>query len=323
MTPFGGGAGQRAMDGPLVSIVTPSYNQARFIEETILSVKGQTYPSVEHIVVDGGSTDGTLDILKRHADTITWISEPDRGQSDAINKGFGMARGEVLAYLNSDDTYLPAAVEAVVGWFNEHLSCKVVYGDSNIIDERSRLLKTRPSRPFDFADLLVGNFIPQTSTFFRREVLDAVGPFDAELHYGMDYDYWLRAGARYPDEIWYLPQALSNCRLHPDTKMVAQRNRFIAEALTVIEKFYASVGLPPSLAALRTHHHSRSLFAVGRLFFAELGPAESRAVFLRCIRMSPEILWHTNVLVLLLKTLVGARLLGSIRRLRSGWAHGR
>ena len=322
MTPAGGGAGGRAVDGPLVSIVTPSYNQARFIEETILSVQGQTYPSVEHIVVDGGSTDGTLEILTRHADAVTWISEPDRGQSDAINKGLGMARGEILAYLNSDDTYLPTALETAVATFAQHPAIVVVYGDSNIIDEDGRRLKPRAARPFDFADLLMGNYIPQTSTFFRREVLQTVGLFDVRLHYGMDYEYWLRVGARYPEGIRYVPVALANCRRHPATKMVAHEKLFVPEALTVIEKFYARTELPACLPRPRAYYYSRSLLAVGRLFFAELRLAEARGLFLRAIRASPPVLYRTEVVPILVKTLLGVRLVDAIRRRRSGGGRG-
>src|SRR4030042_2589290 len=125
---------------PLVSIVTPSYNKARFIEETILSVKNQTYPRIEHIIIDGGSTDGTLDIIRKYSDSLTWISEPDKGQSDAINKGWKMSKGEILAYLNADDTYMPRAVETAVKFLADNMDVGLVYGECNIINEHGKVI---------------------------------------------------------------------------------------------------------------------------------------------------------------------------------------
>ena len=121
---------------PLVSVVTPSYNKGAFIEETILSVKNQTYPRIEHIIIDGGSTDNTIDVIKKYEGTYNmhWVSEPDNGQSDAVNKGWRMARGEILGWLNSDDTYMPWAVETAVKFLTGHPNVSVVYGNCNIIN---------------------------------------------------------------------------------------------------------------------------------------------------------------------------------------------
>jgi glycosyltransferase involved in cell wall biosynthesis len=160
---------------PLVSIVTPSYNKGTFIERTVLSVKNQTYPRVEHIVIDGGSTDGTLDILRKYSDSCLCISEPDKGQSDAINKGWRMARGDILGWLNADDTYMPWAVETAVKLLSENPDVAMVYGRCNIIDEHDKVTGEHFATEFDLADMLcyrVG--VPQQAAFFRKRVLDEV-----------------------------------------------------------------------------------------------------------------------------------------------------
>ena len=160
---------------PLVSIVTPSYNKGRFIEETILSIKNQTYPQIEHIIIDGGSTDNTIDIIKKHEGTynMQWISEPDKGQSDAINKGWRMAKGEIIAYLNADDTYMPWAVEMAVKHLTKHPDISMVYGDCNIINDHGEVIGQEAAGEFDLKDILWReSMVPQQAVFLRREVLD-------------------------------------------------------------------------------------------------------------------------------------------------------
>ena len=157
---------EEMVTNPLVSIVTPSYNKGSFVEETILSIKNQTYPHIEHIVMDGGSTDGTLDIMRKYSDSITWISEPDKGQSDAINKGWRMAKGEILAYLNADDTYMPWAVETAMKFLEQNPDLDMVYGDCNIINEQGTVIDRYPSTEFDLIKLASSqNMIPQPTVF--------------------------------------------------------------------------------------------------------------------------------------------------------------
>ena len=203
---------------PLVSIVTPSYNQGRFIEDTIQSVLGQDYPNLEYIVVDGGSTDQTLEVLRRHEGRLRWISEPDGGQSEAINKGFRMARGEIVSWLNSDDTYVPGAVTKAVAYLRACPDVAMVYGEGYLLDEAGRVTRRFPStEPFSLWRLVYfSDYILQQTAFWRRCVFDAVGMLDESLHYGMDWDFWIRVAKRF--EIAYIPEFLGNLREYAAAK---------------------------------------------------------------------------------------------------------
>jgi glycosyltransferase involved in cell wall biosynthesis len=217
----------------LVSIVTPSYNQARFIEGTIQSVLSQDYPQIEYLVVDGGSTDHTVDIIRRHADRLTWwVSEKDRGQTDAINKGLAWARGEILAWINSDDTYEPGAVSAAVEFLQEHPDVGMVYGDCNYINEQGEVIGRFHSMQTSYRRIRQGyNHIPQQTMFFRAELWKQLGPLDPSFHFAMDYDLWTRISAHSP--IKYVPQTWANFRLHTSGKTLMAADRFWPEMLRV------------------------------------------------------------------------------------------
>lgn len=181
---------------PLVSIVTPSYNQGRFIEETILSVKNQDYPNIEHIIVDGGSKDNTLEILKKYKGTynMRWISEPDKGRADAVNKGFAMAQGEIIGWLNSDDVYLKKdTLRTVVHAFQSHTQSDVVYGDAAVIDIGGRILQVICLPKPSFQRLLRSCYLIQPAIFFRRHVIKQ-HQLDTKLQFAMDYEFWLMLG---------------------------------------------------------------------------------------------------------------------------------
>lgn len=184
-----------------ISVVTPSFNQGSFIERTIRSVLDQAGDfELEYRVADGGSTDGTLEILKRYEGRLTWTAEKDGGQSDALNKGFARATGDVLCWLNSDDVFLPGALQRVARAFRE-TQCRWCFGQCRIIDENDLEIrrgvtwyKNRQLRRYDYRRLLVENFISQPATFFARELWAVAGPLDQALWYSMDYDLWLRFG---------------------------------------------------------------------------------------------------------------------------------
>lgn len=221
-----------------VTIVTPSLNQGRFIERTVESVLGQRGDfELEYLVVDGGSTDDTLRILRRYEGRLRVISEPDRGQSDAINKGFRLTSGEALAWLNSDDTYAPGALQAAV----ETLSAtraRWCFGECLVVDEDDREVrhavsgyKSWASRRYSIRRLLSSNFIPQPATFFRRDLLDEVGTLDPSLRYAMDYDLWLRF-ARIAEPA-FVPRPLASFRWHSASVTGAQYRRGAWECVRI------------------------------------------------------------------------------------------
>jgi len=238
-----------------VSIVTPSFNQGAFIAETINSVLAQDYPAIEYLVMDGASEDETVEVLRGYGGRLRWVSEPDSGQSAAINKGWRMVSGEILAWLNSDDLLLPGAIAAVAAEFREHPDAMLVYGDGDYIDENGKLIGSYATRPYDYAALLksVNNFIPQPAMFIRRAALEQVGWLDEKLHYVMDYDLCLKIGARWP--VRYVPRRLAALRLHTAAKSLRAVAAFGPEVVSVIEGLFASGTLPPHLQS----HHAEAL----------------------------------------------------------------
>jgi hypothetical protein len=239
---------------PLVSIVTPSYNQARFLRRTVESVLRQDYPHVEYVVIDGGSTDGSPEVLRGYGNRLRWVSEPDRGQSDAINKGFAQCRGEVRAYLNSDDVLWPGAVRTAI----EHFRCRpdwdLLYGNAYQIDADDGILGRYPTAPYDLGRLLQNCFICQPAAFWRTRLAERVGPFDADLHYAMDLDYWLRAD-RAGGRLVHVPEVLACSRVYPETKTLSARDRVYGEILAVCRRHAGQAGFSQYFAYW--HHRCR------------------------------------------------------------------
>jgi glycosyltransferase involved in cell wall biosynthesis len=242
---------------PLVSIVTPSFNQAEYLEETIKSVLTQDYPHIEYIVMDGGSTDGSVDIIKKYAAPLSaqpavpilgtfpggaegfrhkvdaWVNEQDKGQTDAINKGFNRAKGDILAWINSDDTYNPKAVGEAVVHLLDNPDVAMVYADCNFIDEQGRVIGKFASRQTDYKKLRRGYVhIPQQTMFFRAKYWKELGPLDPSFYFAMDYDLWVRIAARAP--IKYLRgRTWANFRIHTSSKTNVNDERGWQEMLRV------------------------------------------------------------------------------------------
>lgn len=227
-----------------VSIITPSYNQARYLEATMRSVLEQDYPEIEYIVVDGGSTDGSADLIRKYADRLAWwVSERDQGQTDAINKGFARATGDILAWINSDDTYQPGAVKEAVAYFQAHPEIGMVYGDANYIDEHGRVIGRFPAAQTDYRRLRQGYVhVPQQSAFFRADLWKQVGPLDPSFYFAMDYDLWVRLASVAP--LHYYPRLWANFRLHSDAKTVAADDRCWPEMLRVHRRLGGSTFAP-------------------------------------------------------------------------------
>jgi len=217
----------------LISIVTPSYNQAHFIEDTIRSVLSQDYPHMEYLIVDGGSTDNTVEIIRKYESRLTWwVSEKDLGQTDAINKGFARAKGDILAWINSDDTYESGAITAAVNYFHAHPEVGMIYGDCNFINERGDVIGKFDSAQTNYRLLRQGyTHIPQQTMFFRANLWKQVGPLDPSFYFAMDYDLWTRISAR--SEIKYVPQTWANFRLHTSGKTILADDRCWPEMIRV------------------------------------------------------------------------------------------
>lgn len=214
---------------PRISVVTPSFNQARFLEETLRSIHEPGYPNLEHIVVDGGSSDGSVEIIERFADRLAfWVSEPDRGQTDALIKGFARATGDILCWLNSDDLFEPATLFEVAAFFEANPDAEFVYGDATWIDADGRVIKPKREHDFNrFVWMYDHNYIPQPSAFWRRGLYEQVGGLDPSFDLAMDADLWIRFAdvtrPRHARRFW------SRMRFYPEQKNTAMRGRSGAE----------------------------------------------------------------------------------------------
>ena len=245
------------MDWPKISIITPSFNQGRFLRQTIDSIISQDYPNLEYIVMDGGSTDETIEILQSYGNKIRWFSEKDHGQADAINKGMALASGEILTYINSDDYYLPDVLNLVAREFSR-TDCKWLTGDYRIVDQDNRkiqglvVLYKKFWRNFSSASILsLLNYIVQPSTFWSRDLWSRTGQFDISLRYTLDYDLWLRAIK--VDLPLVVKQPLSAFRIHKSSKGGIGYQIQFEEELLVLERYH------PNSVIVRAHRFHNSL----------------------------------------------------------------
>lgn len=232
---------------PLVSIVTPSYNQAQYLEQTIRSVIEQDYPRIEYILIDGASTDESVEIIKKYEirDRVTqplhpgihkidhWISEKDNGQAEAINKGLVRASGEILAWLNSDDYYLPSTISSVVNIFEENPDIVMAYGDMLAVDEHGQTINILKYRQLALEDLLCFQIIGQPSVFFRRKAYEAIGGLDTSLHFLLDHQFWIRITQQ--GNILHVPQMWAAARYHAEAKNRAKAAEFGREAFRIFD----------------------------------------------------------------------------------------
>ncbi len=224
---------------PKISIITPSYNQGAFIERTIQSVLSQEYPNLEYIIMDGGSTDETVSILKKYEGQLIWKSKKDRGQAHAINKGMNVATGEIVAFLNSDDTYQPGTLRQVGEIFAAHPNIHFLYGHGRLIDADDKEIGFYNTLYENHEKLAESCGISQPSAFWRKAIMSTVGDFDESYSYTMDYEYWMRVSAHYP--LYWEPKIVANTRIHPDAKTSAFTHALHKEAIRAVKKHYGFV----------------------------------------------------------------------------------
>jgi glycosyltransferase involved in cell wall biosynthesis len=271
-----------------ISIITPSYNQSRYLEQTIRSVLEQDCAPIEYFVIDGGSTDSSVDIIRRYEGKLAgWVSEKDRGQADAINKGIRASSGDIVAWLNSDDFYLPGAFQAAINAFREHPEAGLVYGDVLSVDGDGRTFNIQRFRQHSLSDLMSFHIISQPAVFMRRSALEQAGLLEASFHMLLDHHLWLRLARLAP--IVYIPVTLAAARYHAEAKNLAHTAEFGREAFRIVDWMETD----PRFAPLFGQNHRRILAGAHRLdaFYLLDGGfyARSLAAYARAFRYNPGV----------------------------------
>jgi glycosyltransferase involved in cell wall biosynthesis len=301
----------------LVSIITPSYNQAPYLEQTIQSVLEQDYPHIEYIVVDGGSTDDSVEVIKRYADRLAyWISEKDSGQAEAINKGFARANGEILAWLNSDDYYMRNTIPVAVRCFEQNPDVVMAYGDMLAVDGEGQTLNVLRYKQLSLADLLCFQIIGQPSVLFRRSALENVGWLDPTFHFMLDHHLWIRLAQQ--GRILHVPQVWSAARYHPQAKNRARAAEFGREAFRVLEWAKQEPGLAEVLSKVYRRALASAYRYDARYLLDGGQPAAALGAWLRAFVIHPPTaLRRLNLLVSAILILTGlSRLREAILRRR-------
>jgi GT2 family glycosyltransferase len=294
----------------LVSIVTPSFNQASYLEQTMRSVLDQDHADIEYLVIDGGSTDGTVDLIKNHAPRLAyWVSEKDSGQADAINKGMARSKGDIVAWLNSDDYYLPGTVAAAVRAFDANPDVVLVYADMFAVDQHGQTFNTLRYRQLTLEDLLSFQIIGQPAVFMRRSAFENAGGLDLSYHFVLDHHLWIRIASQ--GRILHVPQTWAAARYHPAAKNRAQAAAFGKEAFRILEWAKSQPDLSPILTPI-SHRALASAHRVNARYLLDGGqPVASLAAWTRAFFIHPPTaLARLNLLGSALLNLTG---LGKLR----------
>ncbi len=238
------------MKYPKITIITPSYNQGQFISKTIESLLAQGIDEIEYLVMDGGSNDKTIEVLKAYGDRIKWVSEPDEGQAHAVNKGLAQAQGEIIGWLNSDDIFYPGALKKILEVFEAYPEVDVIYGMADHIDADDCIIEPYPTESWDYERLKETCFICQPALFFRKQVVEKFGPLDKKLKYCMDYEYWLRIGLEI--DFYFLKEKLAGSRLYDENKTLGSR---VPVHLEIMDMFKDNFGKVPHKWLLAHSHY--------------------------------------------------------------------
>jgi glycosyltransferase involved in cell wall biosynthesis len=300
---------------PLVSVVTPSLNQGRFLEETMRSVLDQDYPNLEYIVVDGGSTDGSVELIRRYEDRLAWwTSEPDEGQASALNRGFAHAHGDYLTWLSSDDTYLPGAISRLVDELERNPAAVLAYGDAYTTDDRSERLELLTMPPPDFAAMVrrCECFVVQPASLFRRRAWEAAGPL-AERYWLFDLEFFLKASALGPG--LQVREPLATYRLHADSKSIGADLRKARSYAEFGDEVLQPERLPGSLRGAARQGRSSAYLRAGDYFYWGFRLGEARRYLLKGLALYPANA-SRRWLALAAKSLLPRRLVMRLRGLR-------
>jgi GT2 family glycosyltransferase len=270
----------------LVSIVTPSFNQAAYLEQTILSVLEQDHTHIEYIVVDGASTDHSVDIIRKYESKLAWwFSEKDNGQADAINKGFARATGEIVAWLNSDDYYLAGTVSAAVKIFEEHPEVVLVYGNMLAVDEHGKTFNTLNYKQWTLEDLLCFQIIGQPAVFMRRSALQTTGGLDPTFHFLLDHHLWIRIAQH--GKILHVDQTWSAARYHAEAKNIAKAAEFGREAFRILDAVAQDENLAPVLAKVNRRARASANRVDARYLLDGGKPASALSAWMRALFIHP------------------------------------
>ncbi len=296
----------------LVSIITPSYNQASYLEQTILSVLNQDHPHIEYMVIDGGSTDNSVDIIRKYENKLAyWASSKDNGQADAINTGFARATGKIVAWLNSDDYYLAGTVSAAVKIFEENPEVVLVYGNMLAVDERGKTFNTLNYKQLTLEDLLCFQIIGQPAVFMRGSALQKTGGLDPDFHFLLDHHLWIRLAQQ--GKILHVPQTWAAARYHAEAKNRAKAAEFGREAFRILDDVKQDEKLAPLLAGVNRRARASAHRVDARYLLDGGRPAAALSAWTKALFIHPPVaLARMNIFVSAILHLLG---LGKLREM--------